>query len=136
MRIHQYGGASVIRDDDIPRPLPRDGEVLIQVAATSFNPSDIGLRRGLLRSVFPLDLPYTLGADVAGIVTEAGSGVSALVAGDRVIGRLDGGGAAAEYVTAAASTLAAAPGAIRSPTPPPFPSLALPRGRRYSGTRT
>lgn len=112
MRIHQYGGASVIRDDDIPRPLPRDGEVLIQVAATSFNPSDIGLRRGLLRSVFPLDLPCTLGADVAGTVSEAGSGVSALVAGDRVIGRLDGGGAAAEYVTAAASTLAAAPSAI------------------------
>src|ERR1017187_2676336 len=112
MRIHQYGGASVICDDDIPPPLPRHGEVLIQVAATSFNPSDIGLRRGLLRSVFPLELPFTLGADVAGTVTEAGTGASPPAGGGRVIGRLDGGGAAAEYVTAAASTLVAAPSAI------------------------
>jgi hypothetical protein len=34
---------------------PGDNQVLIQVAATSFNPSEIGLRSGLLRSVFPLD---------------------------------------------------------------------------------
>jgi NADPH:quinone reductase-like Zn-dependent oxidoreductase len=112
MRIHRYGDASVIRLDDIPRPVPGPGEVLIDVAATSFNPSDIGLRRGLLRSVFRLDLPYTLGGDVAGTVVEVGGGVHTLAAGDRVIGRLDGGGAAAEYVTAAADTLVAAPAAV------------------------
>ncbi|MGJ6966503.1 NADP-dependent oxidoreductase [Streptosporangium sp. G11] len=112
MRIHRYGDASVIRLDDIPRPVPGPGEVLIDVAATSFNPSDIGLRRGLLRSVFRIDLPYTLGGDVAGTVVEVGGGVHTLAAGDRVIGRLDGGGAAAEYVTAAADTLVAAPDAV------------------------
>ncbi|HEY2551606.1 MAG TPA: NADP-dependent oxidoreductase [Streptosporangiaceae bacterium] len=112
MRIHQYGAASVIRDDDICRPVPGPGEVLIHVAATSFNPSDIGLRRGLLRSLLPLQLPVTLGADVAGTVTAAGMGVHTPAVGDRVIGRLDRGGAAAGYVTAAAGTLAAAPAAI------------------------
>ncbi|MEV0756160.1 NADP-dependent oxidoreductase [Streptosporangium sp. NPDC050280] len=112
MRIHEYGDASVIRHDDIPRPVPGPGEVLIDVAATSFNPSDIGLRRGLLRSVFSLDLPYTLGGDVAGTVVEVGDGVRTLAVGDLVVGRLDGGGAAAEYVTAAADTLVKPPAGV------------------------
>ena len=86
--------------------------MLIDVAATSFNPSDIGLRRGLLRSVLPIDLPYTLGGEVAGTVVEVGGGVHTLAAGDRVIGRLDGGGAAAEYVVAPAGTLVAAPAGV------------------------
>ncbi|MFF3439513.1 NADP-dependent oxidoreductase [Streptosporangium sp. NPDC002721] len=112
MRIHRYGDASVIRHDDIPRPAPGPEEVLIDVAATSFNPSDIGLRRGLLRSVLPIDLPYTLGWDVAGTVAEVGDGVRTLAPGDRVVGLLDGGGAAAEYVVAPAETLVAAPAAV------------------------
>ncbi|WP_329093919.1 NADP-dependent oxidoreductase [Streptosporangium sp. NBC_01469] len=113
MRIHRYGDASVIRHDDIPRPMPGPGEVLIDVAATSFNPSDIGLRRGLLRSVFQLDLPCTLGGDVAGTVVEVGGGVRSLAVGDRVIGLLSGGGgAAAEYVTAAEDILVAAPATV------------------------
>ncbi|WP_344917267.1 NADP-dependent oxidoreductase [Streptosporangium oxazolinicum] len=112
MRIHRYGDASVIRHDDIPRPVPGPGEVLVDVAATSFNPSDVGLRRGLLRSVFQLDLPYTLGGEVAGTVVEVGDGAHSLAVGDRVVGRLDGGGAAAEYVTAAADTLVAAPATV------------------------
>ncbi|WP_214108028.1 NADP-dependent oxidoreductase [Acrocarpospora catenulata] len=111
MRIHQYGDVSVIRHDDVPRPVPGDGQVLLHVAATSFNPSEIGLRRGLLRSVFPLDLPYTLGGDVAGVVAEVGAGVSAFAVGDRVIGRLDGG-AAAEYAIAPAEVLVAAPASV------------------------
>jgi NADPH:quinone reductase-like Zn-dependent oxidoreductase len=111
MRIHRYGDASVIRPDEIPRPVPGDGVVVIRVAATSFNPSEVGLRRGLLRSVFPLDLPYTIGSDVAGTVAEVGQGVHGLAVGDRVIGRLDGG-AAAEYAVAAPEVLVAAPAAI------------------------
>ncbi|WP_371786692.1 NADP-dependent oxidoreductase [Streptosporangium subroseum] len=111
MRIHRYGDVSVIRHDDVPLPAPSDGQVLIRVAATSFNPSEIGLRRGLLRSIFPLDLPYTLGGDVAGVVAEIGEDVSAFTVGDRVVGRLDGG-AAAEYVTAEAKILVAAPTTI------------------------
>lgn len=53
MRIHRYGDASVIREDDVPRPAPGPNEVLIEVAGTSFNPSEIGLRRGLLRAFGP-----------------------------------------------------------------------------------
>jgi NADPH:quinone reductase-like Zn-dependent oxidoreductase len=83
--------------------------VVLAVAGTSFNPSEIGLRSGVLHAIFPLDLPYTLGWDVAGTVVEVGSNTPALAIGDRVIGRLDGGGAAAEYATAPAELLVAAP---------------------------
>ncbi|MFI6093602.1 NADP-dependent oxidoreductase [Streptomyces sp. NPDC051218] len=57
-------------------------------------------------------MPYTLGWDVAGIVAEIGAGAERFAVGDRVIGRLDGGGAAAEYVRAPAAVLTAAPESI------------------------
>ncbi|MGW2161314.1 alcohol dehydrogenase catalytic domain-containing protein [Nonomuraea sp. NPDC001699] len=103
-RFHEYGDASVIRVDEVPVPRPGPGEVLIEVAATSFNPSEVGLRMGLLRDVFGGTLPRTLGWDVAGTVL---TGAGGLAPGDRVIGRIDG--AAAGYAVAKASTLARAP---------------------------
>ncbi|GFJ82813.1 NADP-dependent oxidoreductase [Phytohabitans houttuyneae] len=112
MRIHGYGEASAIRADEVPRPAPGPGEVLLKVAATSFNPSDVGWRRGLLRHVAELDLPWTLGGEVAGTVVAAGPGRVAFAPGDRVVGRVDAGGAAAEYMTAPAADLVAAPAAI------------------------
>lgn len=103
-RIHKYGDASVISLDEVPVPVPGPGEVLIKVAATSFNPSEVGLRMGLLQDVLDVTLPHTLGWDVAGtVVTGAGD----LAPGDRVIGLIDG--AAAEYAVAKASVLARAP---------------------------
>ncbi|WP_244894174.1 alcohol dehydrogenase catalytic domain-containing protein [Planobispora rosea] len=103
-RIHEYGDASVISLDEVPVPKPGPGEVLIRVAATSFNPSEVGLRMGLLQDVLGVTLPHTLGWDVAGtVVTGAGD----LAPGDRVIGFIDG--AAAEYAVAEASMLARAP---------------------------
>ncbi|MDX2296707.1 MULTISPECIES: NADP-dependent oxidoreductase [Streptomyces] len=110
-RIHEFGDASVIRYDEVPRPRPGGGEVLIRVAAGSFNPTEAALRAGLLQAFLPVDLPYVPGWDVAGTVVEIGAGVEgyAFAVGDRVIGRLDGGGAAAAYVRAPAAVLTAAP---------------------------
>ncbi|WP_433226510.1 alcohol dehydrogenase catalytic domain-containing protein [Microtetraspora malaysiensis] len=103
-RIHEYGDASVISLDEVPVPKPGPGEVLIRVAATSFNPSEVGLRMGLLQDVLGVTLPHTLGWDVAGtVVTGAGD----FAPGDRVFGLIDG--AAAEYAVATASALARAP---------------------------
>ncbi|MFF2080154.1 zinc-binding dehydrogenase [Kitasatospora sp. NPDC058162] len=68
-RFHEYGGTSVIRYEAVARPRPASGEVLLRVAATSFNPTEAALRAGLLHAFLPVDLPYTPGWDVAG--TEA-----------------------------------------------------------------
>lgn len=99
-RIHRHGDPSVIGIDDIPRPLPSDGEVLVEVAATSFNPTETAVRSGALRSLFPIELPCTLGWDVAGTV-----------AGRPVIGWLERG-AAAEYAVAPRGRLVPAPTGI------------------------
>ncbi|MDA5284049.1 NADP-dependent oxidoreductase [Streptomyces sp. Isolate_45] len=111
-RIHEYGDTSVIRHDTVARPRPASGEVLVQVAATSFNPTESALRAGLLHAFLPVDLPYTLGWDVAGTVVEIGPGTEGRAVGDRVVGRLDGGGAAAEYVRAPAALLVPAPASV------------------------
>ncbi|GLY43342.1 NADPH:quinone reductase [Amycolatopsis sp. NBRC 101858] len=99
-RIHRHGDPSVIRIDDVPRPVPGEGEVLVEVAATSFNPTETALRSGALQELFPIDLPAALGWDVAGTV-----------AGRPVIGWLERG-AAAEYAVAPAGRLVPAPTGI------------------------
>jgi NADPH:quinone reductase-like Zn-dependent oxidoreductase len=118
-RIHEYGDASVIRHDDIPRPSPGPGEVLVRVTATSFNPSEVGLRAGFLRDLLEVTLPHTLGWDVSGTVAELGAGVTGFAVGDGVIGLVTG--SAAEYVVAPATELARAPHSI-----PPAHAAAIP----------
>jgi NADPH:quinone reductase-like Zn-dependent oxidoreductase len=124
-RIHEYGDASVIRYEEVPRPAPGPGEVLIRVAATSFNPSETAQRSGMLRAVLPVDLPYILGWDVSGTIAEIGDDVEEFTVGDRVIGRLDAGGAAAEYVAARTSVLAKAPDTIPLADAAAIPVAAL-----------
>jgi NADPH:quinone reductase-like Zn-dependent oxidoreductase len=111
-RIHRFGDASVIRLDDIDRPEPGAGQVLIQVAATSFNPTETALRSGVLRDVLRMDipLPLTLGWDVAGTIVELGEGVHAHAVGDHVIGMIDA--AAAEFAVADATAVVTAPTAV------------------------
>ncbi len=65
-RIHGYGGPEVMRLDEVPTPKPGDGQVLVKVRAASVNPIDWKMRRGLLKSIFPLTFPRTLGRDCAG----------------------------------------------------------------------
>ncbi|MDX3119437.1 MULTISPECIES: NADP-dependent oxidoreductase [Streptomyces] len=110
-RIHEFGDASVIRYDAVPRPRPASGEVLIRVAATSFNPTEAALRAGMLQAFLPVALPYALGWDIAGTVAEIGAGAQGFAVGDRVMGWLDSGGAA-EYARAPVAVLVAVPDAV------------------------
>jgi NADPH:quinone reductase-like Zn-dependent oxidoreductase len=114
IRHHAYGAPGVLRYEDVERPEPAPGEVLVEVAAASFNPVDAAIRAGHLRSVFPVALPHVPGIDVAGTVAEIGAGVTRWKPGDRVIGFLPmiRDGAAAEFVTASAEVLAPAPATI------------------------
>ncbi|MEU0401334.1 NADP-dependent oxidoreductase [Streptomyces sp. NPDC006197] len=111
-RIHTFGDTSVIRHEDVPRPRPAGGEVLVRVAATSFNPTEAALRAGFLQSFLPVDLPYTPGWDVAGTVAGIGPGTEGFAVGDRVVGRLEDAGAAAEYVAAPVASLTPAPTSV------------------------
>nr|BFE59881.1 NADP-dependent oxidoreductase [Dactylosporangium thailandense] len=111
VRFHEYGDPGVLRYEDVERPEPGAGQVLIRVAATSFNGVDGNIRGGFMQGPIPVTLPHTPGIDVSGTVAALGEGVDAVQVGDRVVGFLPmaADGAAAEYVVAPAEILAPAP---------------------------
>ncbi|OBH10881.1 NADP-dependent oxidoreductase [Mycobacterium sp. E3247] len=114
VHYHRYGGSEVLVYTDVERPTPGPGQVLVKVAATSFNPVDAGIRGGYLAEVYAITFPHTPGIDVAGTVAELGDGVTGWSVGDAVVALLplDADGAAAEYVLAPVGALAAAPRSV------------------------
>jgi NADPH:quinone reductase-like Zn-dependent oxidoreductase len=103
--IHETGGPDVLRLEEIDRPEPGDGEVLIRVHAASVNPMDWKFRRGLVDT----SMPKVLGADVSGTVeTSRADGFSE---GDQVFG-MSSSGAYAEYSTASAEVIAKKPDGV------------------------
>jgi len=114
VRYHRYGGSDVLAYEEAPRPVPGPQQVLVKVAATSFNPVDAGIRGGYLAEVYEVAFPHTPGVDVAGTVAEIGEGVQGWNVGDAVVAflPLDADGAAAEYALAPAESLAAAPTSV------------------------
>jgi putative PIG3 family NAD(P)H quinone oxidoreductase len=104
-----FGGPEVMRLDEVPRPRPGPGQVLIRVAATSVNRADLQQRTGNYAP--PPGESDVLGLEVAGLIEELGEGVTAWQIGDRVM-TLVGGGGYAEYATAPASTLLPVPEGI------------------------
>ena len=114
IRFHAYGDSDVLRYEEAARPEPAAGEVLVEVAATSFNPLDAALRAGYMSGIFPLALPHVPGLDVAGRVAALGEGVTRWQVGDQVFGPVPplSDGAAAEFVAVPQDLLAAAPGSI------------------------
>ena len=110
IRFHEYGGFEVLKYEDVPRPEPQPGEVLIQVRAASVNPFDLALREGWLASMIPLQLPAIAGVDVAGIVMATGEGVTDFSIGQDVYGFMSKySGAYAEYASVASETIAPQP---------------------------
>jgi NADPH:quinone reductase-like Zn-dependent oxidoreductase len=109
---HRYGAPEAFRVEDVDKPTPGDGEVLIQVRAASLNAYDWGLMRGrpLLARVFlGLRRPKVTrtGQDVAGRVESVGRSVTQFKPGDDVFGLCRG--SLAEYACAPESSLAAKP---------------------------
>src|SRR6185436_18973441 len=86
----------------IPAPDPKSGEVRIRNHAAALNFFDILQIQGKYQSRPPL--PFTPGAEVAGVVDALGSGVEHLSVGDRVMGSCPSGGFAEYSVTSAART--------------------------------
>jgi NADPH:quinone reductase-like Zn-dependent oxidoreductase len=114
VRYHRYGGSDVLQYEDAQRPVPGPLQVLVKVAATSFNPVDAGIRGGYLSDVYAVSFPHVPGIDVAGTIAELGEQVQGWNVGDAVVAMLplDADGAAADYALAPAEALAAAPSSV------------------------
>ncbi|MEP7118191.1 MAG: NADPH:quinone reductase [Acidobacteriota bacterium] len=79
---HEFGGPEVLRFDDLAEPTPAPGQVRVRLHAVGVNPFDTYMLAGSYAIKPPL--PYSPGADGAGVVEAVGSGVTTVRAGDRV----------------------------------------------------
>lgn len=92
-----YGSPDILRLEEVPTPVPADGEVLVRIRAASVNRADVDYLTGtpaITRAVMGLRRPKILrmGLDAAGEVEAVGSGVTRLKPGDRVYADLTGHG--------------------------------------------
>src|SRR3954451_19427865 len=71
IRIHEDGGPEVLRYEDVPDPVPREGETLVELRAASLNHLDVWIRKGLPS----VPKPRILGADGAGVIAGTGERV-------------------------------------------------------------
>jgi len=104
--ITKYGNEPEVVDVAVPE-LPADS-VMVAVHASAINPVDWVIMSGAMKEMLPYDLPWIVGYDVAGTVSEVGDDVTDLKIGDDVFGRADGMQAAtmAEFAAIKASDLA------------------------------
>jgi len=107
--LEQFGGPEVLKIGAVDTPKPGAGQVLIKVAATTVNRADTIQRLGHYPA--PKGESELLGLEVAGTISEVGTGVAGYAVGDRVMS-LVGGGGYAEYATAYADHLIRIPPAM------------------------
>ena len=95
--VKELGPPESLSIEDVPAPAPGEGELLIDLHASSVNFPDLLFIEGKYQ-VLP-DLPFSPGFDAAGVVTSVGAGIKKLKSGDRVMVRLPKGGGYAEQAT-------------------------------------
>jgi NADPH2:quinone reductase len=80
--VRAFGGPEVLKLEDVPDPVPGPGQVLVRIHAAGVNPFDTYMRTGTYAT--RPDLPYTPGADAAGVVEAVGNDVRGVTVGSRV----------------------------------------------------
>ena len=104
IRVHQYGEAEVLKQEEVSLPEPGEGQVRVRLEAVGVNFIDIYQRTGFYQN----PLPFTVGMEGAGIVDAVGENVTDLKKGDRVAYAMELG-AYAEYALVPAWKLAPLP---------------------------
>jgi NADPH:quinone reductase-like Zn-dependent oxidoreductase len=125
VRVHGFGPPEVISLDDVPKPEPGDGEVVVRVKAAGIGPWDALIRSG--KSVLPQSLPLVLGADLSGVIDSIGASVETLKVGDEVFGVTNNSftGAYAEYAIAKAAMIAPKPKSLNHAHAASVPVVAV-----------
>lgn len=87
--IDRYGSGARVRAGEMPDPVMREDDVLVQIHAAGVNVLDSKIRSGEFKFLLPYRLPLILGNDMAGVVLQAGSRVRRFKPGDEVYARPD-----------------------------------------------
>ena len=125
--IHEYGGPEVLKYEDVPRPEPKEDQILVRVIAAGVNPVDEAGRSERSAKFFGITLPFTPGYDIAGIVEKTGGKITKFKTGDSVYAYLSltKGGGYAEYAAASEAEAAAKPKSISFVEAAGVPVVAL-----------
>lgn len=111
IRVHATGGPETLKNEEIPRPTPGPGQVLVRIDAIGVNFLEIYQRTGQ----YQLALPFTPGSEAGGTVVEIGPNVTGIAGGQRVASQ-SFAGAYAEYALAAADRLMVLPDGVSTRT--------------------
>ena len=125
IRVHESGGIDTMRLDEIPRPVPEAGEVLVVVKAAGVGPWDRLVREG--QSGLGQVLPLTLGSDISGTVAAVGVGVDGFALGEAAYGATNDQfvGGYAEYALVDAGKVAPKPAGLDYVTAAGLPVVAV-----------
>jgi len=82
VRLNELGGPEKLHVEDVPKPSPGEGEVLIRITRAAYNRRDVFITQGLYPGI---TLPRTLGSDGVGVVAELGAGVNGFAIGAPVV---------------------------------------------------
>jgi NADPH:quinone reductase-like Zn-dependent oxidoreductase len=82
--FRRYGKRDNVTFAEMPRPVPKSDEILVEVHAVGLNPIDNMVPKGTFKPFLKFQLPAILGTDVAGVVVEVGSRVTRFKRGDEV----------------------------------------------------
>ena len=107
MQLTDYDQPLVLRD--VPTPTPEAGQVTVKIHTCGLNFGDLLIIKGTYQE--RPQLPFTLGMEICGTVTEVGAGVTGLRIGDR-IASYSGFGGLAEYGAIAADICVPIPAAM------------------------
>jgi NADPH:quinone reductase-like Zn-dependent oxidoreductase len=105
--IREYGDNDVVKIEDVDRPKPKAGEVLVRVHAAGVNPVDYKIRNGAGQRL-GMTLPIPMGGELVGVIEQRGAGVEGFEPGDAVFGMVHTG-AFAEYAVAKARDMVRKP---------------------------
>lgn len=116
-----------LQRSEVPEPTVGPDDVLVAVQAAGLNRLDEGIRQGQFTQIVPLQLPHTLGLDLAGTVIEVGSAVRRFTPGDEVFARPRDGriGTFAERIAVSEDDVARKPASVDMIEAASLPLVAL-----------
>jgi NADPH:quinone reductase-like Zn-dependent oxidoreductase len=125
--IHEYGGPEVLKYEDVPRPEPKDDQILVRVVAAGMNPVDGMIRSGMFETKPYRTSLMILGGDIAGVVEQVGSKITKFKTGDAVFAylSLENNGGYAQYALTNESEAAPKPKSLTYTEAAAVPIVAL-----------